>query len=772
MLKSKAKWEFSEANNGNSISASVMERLFHERGLFAKEEQQNFLHPKLEHLETPLHLQGITKAKERVFEAIENEEEILVYGDYDADGITSTALMVSVLRELGASCDFYIPDRFTEGYGLHRKALERFHKQGFSLVITVDNGIANAIEADYAKTLGLDLIITDHHEVQEEIPEAVAVIHPALSTDYSFKHLAGVGVAFQFAHCLLEEKPTNLLDLVAIGTIADLVPLIGENRIFASFGLKQLANTENIGLQALKQLCSLHGEVTARDVGFLIAPRLNAVGRLQNAKKAVDLLLTDSFEEAEDIAGQIQELNEERQQIVSKMVKEAERQVDEKDDFIILYDREWHEGVLGIAASRLANKFHRPVMMLAYKEETEELKGSARSIPAYDLFKNGMKIRHLFTKFGGHAQAAGMAFPFENLEEMKEQLNESIAKELTEEDFKPFIKVSASIEIGDITEDLIRQIALFAPFGMDNEEPIFHFAGRPSQLRQIGQDKSHLKLQFVDKEHRVEAIGFGLGHLYPFISPYSELDIVGKLQINEWNGNRTPQALIEDIAIKQWQLLDFRGKKSVTNINSYIGAFKRNVVVANKTNKTLFSLADEQNVMLVTYDEDISRLEKSDIVYVYDLPEELETLQNIIERTSPKFIHVSYHITDSAYLTSIPPREDFKWLYAYLFKNYPIHLNVDLPVIIERKRWTKEKIVFMLKVFLDLKFISIEKNVLYVNRGAEKRELHTAKTYRKRLKRGKIEKTLYYSTYEELREWFSSHLHIDGLYKEEMLHEL
>ena len=322
MLKSKAKWEFSktspQATELNQTDA-IMEQLFHERKLFTKEEQQHFLHPKLERIQDPTYFHQIQIAKERVYQAIENNEKIIVYGDYDADGVTATALLISVLRKMGACCDYYIPNRITEGYGLHTSTLDRFKKQGATTVITVDNGIANVIEADYAKKLGLDLIITDHHEVQSEIPDALAVIHPALSKEYTFKYLAGVGVAFQFAHYLLGKMPTNMLDLVAIGTVADLVPLLDENRILTTFGLKQLADSSNVGLNALKQICALDGEITARDVGFLLAPRLNAVGRLQDANLAVDLLLTEEEQEAKQIVEVIEELNLERQKIVSSI---------------------------------------------------------------------------------------------------------------------------------------------------------------------------------------------------------------------------------------------------------------------------------------------------------------------------------------------------------------------------------------------------------------------------------------------------------------------
>lgn len=771
MLKSKAKWDFFCEKKQAFTPSTILESLYHERGLFSKEEQQQFLQPQLSDLESPSKFSGITKAKDRILAAIENKEKIIVYGDYDADGITSTALLISVLNDLGAVCDFYIPNRFTEGYGLNTNVLEQFKKQAVSLVITVDNGIASSIEADYAKKLGLDLIITDHHEAQEEIPDALAIIHPILSPNYSFKHLAGVGVAFQFAHYLLDEMPIHLLDLVAIGTIADLVPLIKENRILVSNGLEQLQKSENLGIKALKKVCNLDGPITARDIGFSIAPRLNAVGRLQSAHLAVELLLTEDKEIAQQIAEEIEALNIERKQIVSNIVKEAEQKVNEADGFIILYDEAWHEGVLGIAASKLVNKYDRPVMMLTYKEETDELKGSARSIPAFNLFENGMEIRHLFSSFGGHAQAAGMTFPFENLEEISENLNRQILSQLNEEDFKQIININSSISIDTMTEELVTQINQLAPFGMGNEEPIFHFISKPTQIRQIGQAKNHLKLQFMENGHRIDAIGFGLGHLYYYISPQSEIEVVGKLQINEWNGNRTVQVLIEDIAVNEWQLLDFRGRQSAANINPYIASFKNNLIVCNDREKIYQYVSDFNDITVISYNEHIETLPQTEILFIYDLPSELNTLEKIIYKTNPNFIHASYTITDNAYLQSIPNREDFKWLYAYLFNYCPIHLNVDLPSVMQMKKWTKDKIIFILKVFLDLQFITIQDNVIYINKNAEKKALQTSKTYQKRVEQGKIEKLLYYSTYEELKSWFENSIRINGSTEEELLHE-
>ncbi|WP_337445694.1 single-stranded-DNA-specific exonuclease RecJ [Ornithinibacillus scapharcae] len=335
MLQSKSNWNFLKLQEHTTLIedeevklSPVIKELLIQRGIKTSEEIQKFLSPSLEDLINPEQLASMDIARDRVIRAIQNREKILVFGDYDADGVTSTTILIKALQELGAECDFYIPNRFTEGYGPNEAAFRRAYDDGFQLIITVDTGIASVHEAKVAKEIGLDLIITDHHEPQDELPEALAIIHPKCSPDYSFKELAGAGVAFKFAQALLGYFPEQFLDLVVIGTIADLVPLVGENRILAYYGLRKLSVTRREGLLALKKQCKLEGNVTEEDIGFLIGPRLNAVGRLQDADLAVQLLMSDDREEAEQLAEMVQQLNVERQQIVASIVKEVEEQVE------------------------------------------------------------------------------------------------------------------------------------------------------------------------------------------------------------------------------------------------------------------------------------------------------------------------------------------------------------------------------------------------------------------------------------------------------------
>ncbi|WP_309228284.1 single-stranded-DNA-specific exonuclease RecJ [Virgibacillus saliphilus] len=572
MLSSKANWKMNTIQDdieqwmedSNDLSP-VLKELLRQRRITTAAEASKFLSPEIEDLQSPAGLASINNAAERVHTAIANQEKILIFGDYDADGVTSTTVLLKALIELGADCDYYIPNRFTEGYGPNEEAFTQAYNNGVHVIITVDTGIAAVHEADLAKQMGMDLIITDHHEVHSQLPDAFAIIHPKCSPNYPFKELAGVGVAFKFAQTLLGYFPKQLLAFVAIGTIADLVPLVNENRVLAYYGLRALTSTTNHGIIALKRECHIEGNVTEEDIGFSIGPRINAVGRLQNADLAVRLLMTEDQDEADNIARIVQQLNQERQQIVKDIVQEAEQMLEtrEKKDVIMVAKEGWNEGVLGIVASKLVQKFDRPAIVLSIKSDGSQVKGSARSIPAFDLFQNCMEIKEYFTTFGGHSQAAGMTFPMENFTSIQHALHTRINEQLNEADFKPVIEVNKTIVVPEINEKLIHEINKLAPFGISNPKPVFQLKDVPSQVRQIGSMKNHLKLQFKKDDGIVEGIGFGMGELYPYISPHTPITVVGELGINEWNGNKKAQIIMRDMRIEDWQLFDHRGKRNV-----------------------------------------------------------------------------------------------------------------------------------------------------------------------------------------------------------------
>jgi len=760
MLQSKTKWKYMEENKniidkqGDSLELSpIVEKLLVQRGITTQEEARTFLSPDLKNLHHSSNLDSIDRACERVHQAIRNQEKIVIYGDYDADGVSSTAVMLKALRELGAICDYYIPNRFTEGYGPNEQAFRQLHDNGYTLIITVDNGIAAVNEAEAAQKLGVDLIITDHHEPQGQLPDAYAIIHPKCSPDYSFPELAGVGVAFKFAEQLLGYFPKQLLDLVAIGTIADLVPLVDENRILAYFGLHALSITKNPGLKALKEVCKIEGNVTDEDVGFSIGPRMNAVGRLQDADLAVDLLMTDDQREALEIAEEMEHINQRRRELVSEIAEEAASLLDSqgKQDFIVVAKEGWNEGVLGIVASRLVQKFDRPAIVLNVKSETGEVKGSARSIPAFDLFKNCMRIRDLFTHFGGHAQAAGMTFPMENIEAVKEALNTFIHETLNEADYTQETEISAVISADEVDESLINEIARLAPFGTDNPKPLFQIDEIPQNVRQIGVDKKHLKMQFEQNKGSFEAIGFGFGDLYHSISPYTHISVIGELGVNEWNGRRKAQIIIRDMRIDEWQLFDARGKRW-NDIRLSVSSGKRNLAVTSTSEKI------HPHMEQITYETGTNTLESIDELFIFDLPEKLTQLEDIIKQTNPKNIHACYRLEDSAYLKVFPKRDEFVWLYALIRKRQVLDLKNEMTKIMQMKQWSKNRILFMSHVFFDLGFVKIENGVITIHSNPKKKDLSDSATYQRHLEQAEIEKTLYYSNYEDLRDWFGFYL--------------
>lgn len=778
MLRSKSNWKFASIQENindwmddSSELSPVIKELLLQRGMTTNEEIQHFLKPSIENLINPNRLASMNMARDRVGQAIENNEKILVFGDYDADGVSSTTILMKTLQELGANCDFYIPNRFTEGYGPNENAFRQAKEDGFHVIITVDTGIASVHEAKVAKELGIDLIITDHHEPQDELPDAFAILHPKCSPDYPFKELAGAGVAFKFAEALLGYFPEHLLDLVVIGTIADLVPLVGENRILAFFGLRKLTITKREGLIALKKHCKMEGRTTEEDIGFLIGPRLNAVGRLQDADLAVHLLMTDDRQEAEELAEMVDQLNLERQKVVASIVKEVEEsvEIDSQKGVIVVAREGWNQGVLGIVASRLVRKYDRPAIVLAIDVEDGTAKGSARSIPRFDLFQGCMRIKDVFTHFGGHAQAAGMTLPIENISLLENNLDKIISEELSSEDFKQEILISKTLELSDVSEELIDEISQLAPFGMANPKPKFHINCKPNEIRQLGNMKKHLKLNFKENGHTLEGIAFGMGELFHYISPSVTVSVVGELGINEWNGIRKPQLVVEDMRIDHWQLFDHRGKKQI-DLTNYLHQFDNHILLYKENSQSLHTFPE--GIRKVTYENAYELVEQVEVLYLFDLPPDLNDLRQFITKVKPMCIHACFYVENSAYLSAFPTREDFKWLYSLVWKRKELDIRNELNAIMNAKGWTKESIHFMLNVFSELEFVNINNGLIILNNSPQKKDLQEATVYQERLKQAEIEKILYYAPYDELVKWFQDSMEQEVKPKEEVIHGL
>ncbi|WP_144463282.1 single-stranded-DNA-specific exonuclease RecJ [Siminovitchia fortis] len=746
------------------------------RGISDPAEAYRFLHIEKEDFHDPFLLQDMKKAVERIRQAIKEQEKILVYGDYDADGVTSTAVLMTALRELGASAEFYIPNRFTEGYGPNEKAFRRAADNGVKLIITVDTGIASVHEAEVAKQLGLDLIITDHHEIRPEIPPAYAIIHPRHGgTHYPFPDLAGVGVTFKLAHALYGTAPEQLLDLVAVGTIADLVPLHGENRLIVKKGLRVLSRSERPGLVALSKQAGVNlAEANEETVGFTIGPRLNAAGRLYSADPAAELLLSKDDGTAEMLARDIEQLNNERKDIVAEITKEAVEMVETlyppSENHVLVIGKEgWNPGVIGIVASRLTEKFYRPAIVLGYDKETGKAKGSARSIKGFDLFANLLSCSDLLEHFGGHPMAAGMTLSVTDVEELRSRLNVAARDQLSEKDLVPFTDIDAEALLSEVGVDSIKELDMLAPYGVGNPKPKFMISGAdPQDIRKIGTDQNHLKLTLKQAGGMLDGIGFNLGYLADSISPDAQLSVIGELAINEWNNMRKPQIFIRDASISNWQLFDMRGKRRP---DSWIPLLpKKNVYFIVFRQQTLdeFSL-DASQVKFISYYEAAKELaiDGKSVVFL-DIPPNLSLLENLIEGKAPDRIYAHFSHDQGQFFRTIPTREHFKWYYAFLAKRRTFDVRKYGKELETYRGWSEETVRFMTKVFFELEFVTIKDGMIVLNQVKMKKDLSDSPAYQQKQADIELENALIYSSYQELRQWFEKRVAHSGYHEEEV----
>ncbi|HKY64410.1 MAG TPA: single-stranded-DNA-specific exonuclease RecJ [bacterium] len=538
----------------------LLARLLAQRGIEAGEPAERFLQPSLAHLPDPGLLSGMETAVRRLVAAVRDREKIVIYGDYDVDGTTSTALLIDFFEDLGAVAEYYIPHRVREGYSLNAEALRKIRAGGAKVVITVDNGISAQREAELARELGLDLIVTDHHDVPPELPRAFALINPKLPGDaFPGKELAGVGVAFYLLVALrkalreaglLGDREPNLrksLDLVAIGTIADMAPLTGINRILVKEGLKVLERSGRPGLKALKDVAGVDGPVAADQVAFRLGPRINAVGRLDDAAFGVKLLLSRRDEEARELARRLDQANAERQELEERIVEQACARVEAEAltgqrRSLVLFQEDWHPGVIGIVASRLVERYHLPAIVLT--RDGDSCKGSARSIRGLNLVEGLRSCSTHLSKFGGHFYAAGLTLPRERLEAFVADFDREVRQRVAEEDFAPSLRVDVESGLDSIEASLLDDLARLEPFGFGNPEPVLLLRGLEVQESRIVGER-HLRLRVKSGRRSLGAIGFRLAEKRPALS--TQLDLACVPGWNEWNGSKNIQLRVLDL---------------------------------------------------------------------------------------------------------------------------------------------------------------------------------------------------------------------------------
>lgn len=543
---------------------SVVADILVQRGIGTPQEAVDFLRPSLLDLNSPYAFVQMPKAVDRLLAAHASGDKVLVYGDYDVDGVTSTALLFKVLIDLGFKAVTYIPNRQEEGYGLNKEAVEKAFQAKVKVLITVDCGISSVEEVGLAGSLGMDVIVTDHHEPPPQLPAALAVIDPKLpAAGYPFFHLAGVGVAFKLAQALLERfndeqkvmaLEEDILDLVALGTIADIVPLVGENRILVAKGLRQMENTVHPGLRALLKECGLaEKHLNAGQIGFILAPRINAAGRMDTAKIGLELLLTENEERAAQLARRLSQENSARQQTEQEILAEAIERLEQGPipRVIVLSAPHWHHGVIGIVASRLVERYYRPVFMIS--EEGGESKGSARGIKGYHVLEQIAAQKELLTKFGGHRQAAGFSLPTENIPMLRERLNTAVAQ-WNEESFQEIVALDRLVDLPEVTTHLLSYVEQLAPFGCGNPSPVFAGAGFPvCNMKTVGKEKEHLSLTFGPQGEK-KGIAFRQGGEIEQLKGLPALDVAFSLEWNRYQGSEDVQLVLKDIqAEASWQ---------------------------------------------------------------------------------------------------------------------------------------------------------------------------------------------------------------------------
>lgn len=539
--------------------SSPIATILAQRGIQSFEDAKAFFRPQLEQLHDPFLMKDMDRAVARVLKAIEANERIMVYGDYDVDGTTSVALFYGYLNSFHFNSEFYIPDRYKEGYGISKQGIDYAQKNGITLIVALDCGIKSVELTAYAKSLGVDFIICDHHRPGEAIPDVAAVLDPKRADcDYPFKELSGCGIGFKLVQALDDQLPDskssafNYLDLVAVSIASDIVPIVGENRVLAYFGIEQLSSNPSPGLKALIQLAGIQNKMSITGIVFGLAPRINAAGRISHAKGAVELLLASTEDEAFHFAEKLDVKNNKRRDVDSSITEEALQMINEKErssqaKSTVLFKESWHKGVIGIVASRCIEKHYKPTIILT--ESENKATGSARSVHGFDVYNAIEACSDLLDQFGGHMYAAGLTLPLENVTAFEAKFEEVVASSITESQLVPRVEIDSILELDQITAKFNHILKQMEPFGPENLAPIFvtKEVKLASSLKVL--KNKHLKLSVTQKDvaTSLECIGFGLAEYEQKILEQGHFNIAYSIEENEFRGVKTLQLNIKDI---------------------------------------------------------------------------------------------------------------------------------------------------------------------------------------------------------------------------------
>lgn len=646
---------------------SLVKRLLASRGIKTEEEIYEFLHPLEAKLTHPKAFSDMEKCVERLSNAIDNGEKIVIHGDFDADGVTSTSLLYRTFKYLGADVNYFIPDREKEGHGFDTKALVKLMTQVKpKIIISCDCGISDVDAVNFLNSFKIDVIITDHHEAPEVLPKAYGIINPkapnALDESLSAKQiesltsLAGVGVAFKVAQALLEkygklEFISEILPYVAVGTVADLVPLIGENRYYVTKGLELISNGKHYGLSRLLDSAGYKGQITSEHIAFGIAPRINASGRLDTVDAALKLLISDNKQEIELAVQSLNEFNKIRQELCQDIFAQADEMVKKegnRNSAIVLYNKEWHIGIIGIVASMLVEKYYKPTFLMTYSDETKQFRCSARSVEGINLYDSISMNSELLDGFGGHAMAAGLSFSEEkaSFEEVKSALCKTIKEMAQGKELKPFINIDLEVMPDDIDIDLVEQISQLEPFGMNNPSPIFAIKNlKIKEKRLMGENKNHLRLTCNIGTSEFNCIRWKDGDVS--LVKGDTLDIAFHPQINEYNGTTSVQLIIDDMHsefLKEEEntpsikVYDHRKKTDILpQVNDYVKNSKQNILIfaESKTVCDMLRPFETLSARIITRDS----LKVCDGLMFFDYPADRETFDRILSETNASAIH-------------------------------------------------------------------------------------------------------------------------------------
>ena len=700
-------------------------RLLWQRGITDPDQWAAFTNPSASSLHDPMLLHDMDKAVARIQQAVTDQEKITIYGDYDVDGLTSTSIMKEALESIGAEPEVFIPDRFADGYGPNADVYKYLHANGTQLLITVDNGVGGKAVIDPAMEAGMDVVVTDHHELPDELPNAVAVVHPRYpGSDYPFGDLSGAGVAFKVATALLDGPPMDALDLAALGAICDLVSLTDENRTLVQLGLAQIRSGARVGLGALLEAAGIDPQtVDEQTVGFVIGPRLNAIGRLGDATPGVTLLTTFDDEEAARLAKNVDARNTERQGLVKKISAEAMQMAETPENqaakTLVLAKSGWHEGVLGIVASHVVQNTGKPTLVLNISADGTSAKGSGRSVEGYHLFKSLQPATESMTHFGGHAMAVGLTVPTENLDVIHQAMEAAAAITLKDAG-APKLDVVARLEANELTLDNYQAMRQLAPFGQGNPEPVFSI--RPQALtgiRQIGKTKDHLKFT----ADGIDVIAFGLGDQAQALSDAAQVKLAVTLDQNTWQNRTSLQLRLQDWQLKAPDVIDLRLPQP--SAEQFRGAFTYvffdRMAYRQMTGRFQFGgptilakdvTAPIENVVLV------------------DLPHTQEELKTLMQQVKLP-VRVVF-AQDPANLVAIPSRAEFGRVLVFL-RQHPHFDKHHLPALAQMVHVTTQQAIFAVQVFFELQFVRIEGALISVSDHPEKKPLESATAYQQRV---------------------------------------